>query len=137
VLTAFSIFLFALIAVAVLPLLLVAVLFLFAQFDLPIPARLVDAVRILLNVTWSVGAILNVVGGLALAAHFGDGQLRSGDLAAGLLGAVVKDPVQDRIVWLEYLEAVVKERDGWKDLYRACRAVSEWGRRRRRQRWWG
>jgi uncharacterized membrane protein len=68
VLTAFSIFLFALIAVAVLPLLLVAVLFLFAQFDLPIPARLVDAVRILLNVTWSVGAILNVVGGLALAA---------------------------------------------------------------------
>jgi hypothetical protein len=63
-------------------------------------------------------------GGLALAAHFGDGRLRSGDLAAGLLGAVVKDPVQDRIVWLEYLEAVVKERDGWKDLYRACRAVS-------------
>ena len=67
-------------------------------------------------------SVLN--GGLALAAHFGDGQLRSGDLAAGLLGAVVKDPVQDRIVWLEYLEAVVKERDGWKDLYRACRAVS-------------
>jgi MoxR-like ATPase len=67
-------------------------------------------------------SVLN--GGLALAAHFGDGRLRSGDLAAGLLGAVVKDPVQDRIVWLEYLEAVAKERDGWKDLYRACRAVS-------------
>ena len=43
------------------------------------------------------------------------------DLAAGLIGAVVKDPVQDRVVWLEYLETVVKERDGWKDLYRACR----------------
>ena len=25
----------------------------------------------------------------------------------------MKDPVQDRVVWLEYLETVVKERDGW------------------------
>jgi MoxR-like ATPase len=59
--------------------------------------------------------------GLALAAHFGDGVLRANDIASGLIGAVVKDPVQDRVVWLEYLETVVKERDGWKDLYRACR----------------
>jgi hypothetical protein len=29
------------------------------------------------------------------------------------------------VVWLEYLETVVKERDGWKDLYRACREVVE------------
>jgi MoxR-like ATPase len=62
--------------------------------------------------------------GLALAAHFGDGRLRAPDMAAGLVGAVVKDPVQDRVVWLEYLETVVKERDGWKDVYRACREVS-------------
>ena len=59
--------------------------------------------------------------GLALAAHFGDGVLRANDIASGLIGAVIKDPVQDRVVWLEYLETVVKERDGWKDLYRACR----------------
>lgn len=58
---------------------------------------------------------------MALAGHFGDGTLRAADVASGLLGAVVKDPVQDRIVWQEYLETVVKERDGWKDLYRACR----------------
>jgi hypothetical protein len=51
--------------------------------------------------------------GLALAAHFGDGVLRAQDVASGLTGAVVKDPVQDRVVWLEYLETVVKERDGW------------------------
>ena len=51
------------------------------------------------------------------------GQLHAGDLAAGLTGAVVKDPVQDRVVWLEYLQTVVKERDGWKDLYRACQEV--------------
>ena len=61
--------------------------------------------------------------GLSLAAHFGDGTLRAADVASGLVGAVVKDPVQDRIVWKEYLETVVKERDGWKDFYRACRKV--------------
>ena len=59
--------------------------------------------------------------GLALAAHFGDGSIKASDLAAGLVGAVMKDPVQDRVVWQEYLETVVKEREGWKDLYRACR----------------
>jgi MoxR-like ATPase len=75
--------------------------------------------------TMSTGEAISVVNqGLALAAHFGDGVLRAGDVASGLVGTVVKDPVQDRVVWLEYLEAVVKERDGWKDLYRACREVS-------------
>ena len=50
--------------------------------------------------------------------------MQAGDLASSLVGAVVKDPVQDAIVWREYLETIVKERDGWKDLYRACRDVS-------------
>ncbi len=72
--------------------------------------------------TLSTAEAISVVNsGLALAAHFGDGRLRAGDVASGLVGAVVKDPVQDRLVWQEYLETVVKERDGWKDLYRACR----------------
>lgn len=62
--------------------------------------------------------------GIALAAHFGDGTLHASDVAASLVGAVVKDPVQDAVVWNEYLEAVVKERSDWKDLYRACREVS-------------
>lgn len=75
--------------------------------------------------TLSTAEIISVVvGGLSLAAHYGDGMLRSHDMAAGLLGAVVKDPVQDRVVWQEYLETVVKERDGWKDLYRACRELT-------------
>ncbi|HEV7721794.1 MAG TPA: AAA family ATPase [Iamia sp.] len=68
-------------------------------------------------------AISVVTNGVALAAHFGDGRLGAADVAAGLLGAVVKDPVQDRIVWQEYLETVVKERPGWLDLYRACREL--------------
>ena len=66
-------------------------------------------------------AISVVNGGLALAAYYGDGVLRSADLGAGITGAIVKDPVQDRAVWTEYLQTVVKERDGWKDIYRACR----------------
>lgn len=75
--------------------------------------------------TLSTAEAISVVNnGLALAAHFGDGRLNATDVAAGLLGAVVKDPVQDRVVWLEYLETIVKERDGWKDLYRACREVT-------------
>ena len=69
-------------------------------------------------------AISVVTNGLALAGHFGDGSLGAADIAAGLTGAVVRDPVQDRVVWLEYLETVVKERDGWSDLYRACRELS-------------
>ncbi|MEU1794067.1 AAA family ATPase [Streptomyces californicus] len=69
-------------------------------------------------------AISVVTNGLALAAHFGDGVLRPDDVAAGILGAVVRDPGTDRVAWQEYLETVVRERDGWKDFYRACREVS-------------
>ena len=46
------------------------------------------------------------------------------DVAAGIVGAVVKDPVPDSAVWTEYLEAVVRERTDWADFYRACRDVS-------------
>jgi len=68
-------------------------------------------------------AISVVTNGLALATHFGDGTLRAVDVAAGIVGSVVKDPVSDRVVWREYLETVVRERDGWKPLYRACREL--------------
>lgn len=72
--------------------------------------------------TLSTAEAISVINsGMALAGHFGDGVLRPHDMASGLIGAVVKDPVQDNIVWNEYLETVVKERADWKDLYRACR----------------
>lgn len=69
-------------------------------------------------------AISVITNGLSLAAHFGTGSLLAADVAAGVLGAVVKDPIQDKIVFKEYLETVVKEREGWKDLYRSCRDLS-------------
>ncbi|HEX6054773.1 MAG TPA: AAA family ATPase [Intrasporangium sp.] len=69
-------------------------------------------------------AISVMTNGVALATHFGDGVVRADDVAAGLVGAIVKDPVQDRIVWQEYLETVVKDRRDWSDLYRACRELA-------------
>lgn len=74
--------------------------------------------------TLSTAEAISVVNsGLSMAAYFGDGQLKANDLAAGIVGAVVKDPVQDKIVWQEYLETVVKPREDWKDVYRACREL--------------
>jgi MoxR-like ATPase len=66
-------------------------------------------------------AISVLTNGMTLAAHFGDGRVNAADVAAGLVGAVVKNPAQDGVAWNEYLEAVVKERGEWLDLYRACR----------------
>jgi MoxR-like ATPase len=75
--------------------------------------------------TMSTAEAIGVINqGLALAAHFGDGSMNASDIASSLIGAVIKDPVQDKVVWLEYLETVVKERNGWKDIYRACRDIS-------------
>lgn len=75
--------------------------------------------------TMSTAEAISVVNsGLALAAHFGDGRLNAQDLAAGIVGAVVKDPVQDKVVWNEYLETVVKTREDWRDVYRACKEIN-------------
>ena len=74
--------------------------------------------------TLSTAEAISVINsGQALATHFGDGELKAADLAAGITGAIIKDPVQDKMVWIEYLETVVKDRKDWKDLYRACREL--------------
>jgi MoxR-like ATPase len=68
-------------------------------------------------------AIAVTIGAWAEAGHFGSGAIDAQSLAANLVGAVVKDPVQDRVVMQEYLETVVRERKGWGDLYTAIREV--------------
>lgn len=68
-------------------------------------------------------AISVLQSGMALAGFYGDGVLGARDVASALTGAIVKDPVQDRAVWEEYLVTVAKDRAGWRDLYRACRDV--------------
>lgn len=69
-------------------------------------------------------AISVVTQGMALAAHFGNGRLDAADLAAGIVGAVVKDPVHDLVAWREYLEVVARTRLGWSEFYDACREVT-------------
>jgi MoxR-like ATPase len=68
-------------------------------------------------------AIAVTVGAWSSAGHFGDGVIDAEALAANLVGAIVKDPVQDAIVLREYLETVVKDRQGWRDLYTAIKDV--------------
>jgi MoxR-like ATPase len=66
-------------------------------------------------------AISVMTSGMALATHFGDGVIRPSDVAAGIRGAVVRDPSSDGVIWREYLETVAREREGWLDFYRAAR----------------
>jgi MoxR-like ATPase len=74
--------------------------------------------------TLSTAEAISVINsGQALAAYFGEGLLTAHDLAAGITGAIVKDTQQDKIVWQEYLETVVKDRKDWGDLYKSCREL--------------
>jgi MoxR-like ATPase len=68
-------------------------------------------------------AIAVTIGAWAEAGHFGSGVIDAQSLAANITGAVIKDPVQDRVVMQEYLETVVRERGDWADLYTAIREV--------------
>ncbi|CCD95900.1 conserved hypothetical protein [Bradyrhizobium sp. ORS 375] len=68
-------------------------------------------------------AIAVTIGAWAEAGHFGSGVIDAQSMAANLVGAIVKDPVQDKVVLQEYLETVVRERKPWADLYGAIRDV--------------
>jgi len=59
----------------------------------------------------------------AEAAHFGDGIINARALAANIVGAVVKDPVQDLVALSEYVDTVARMRAGWDDVYSAIREV--------------
>jgi MoxR-like ATPase len=68
-------------------------------------------------------AIAVTIGAWSEAGHFGGGTVDASSLAGNLVGAIVKDPVQDRVALQEYLETVVRTRDGWRDLYTAINEV--------------
>lgn len=75
--------------------------------------------------TLSTAEAISVVNsGVALATHFGDGVITPSDLAAGLTGAIVKQPDQDQKVWEEYLETVMRLRKDWKGWYEACKKLT-------------
>lgn len=73
----------------------------------------------------STAEAISVLGnGMALAGHFGTGRVNERDLAAGLLGAVIKEDSRDESVFVEYLENVMKKRGGdWDALYKACKEL--------------
>jgi MoxR-like ATPase len=62
-------------------------------------------------------AIAVMVGGISQATFFNDGKLTPEMLASNMIGAVVKDPVQDTAVLGEYLETVLKKRHGFEGYY--------------------
>lgn len=64
-------------------------------------------------------AIATMVGGLSQAAWFDGGKLSADGLAPNLVGAIVKDPVQDKAVLEEYLETVLKKRPDYAGYYKA------------------
>lgn len=73
----------------------------------------------------STAEAISVLGnGMALAGHFGTGRVSDRDIAAGLLGAVIKEDSRDEAVFVEYLENVMKKRGGdWEALYKACKEL--------------
>jgi len=67
-------------------------------------------------------AISLLANSMALAGNFGSGTVEPGDVAAGLLGAVIKDEQKDKLVWKEYVTNVMKKRgEDWRPLYDACK----------------
>ena len=62
-------------------------------------------------------AIAVMVGGISQATFFNDGKLTPETLASNMIGAVIKDPVQDTAVLGEYLETVLKKKRGFEGYY--------------------
>lgn len=62
-------------------------------------------------------AISVMVSAFSHAAYFNDGVLSAEGLAPNVLGAIVKDPVQDKAILEEYLETVLKKRRDFADYY--------------------
>lgn len=68
-------------------------------------------------------AIAVMVGGLSQANWFNNGKLDAQDISSNLVGAIVKDPVQDKAVLEEYLETVLKKRGGYSHYYETMNDV--------------
>lgn len=62
-------------------------------------------------------AIAVLIGGLSHAAFFNNGKLSAEGVAPNMIGAIVKDPVQDKAVLEEYLEVVLKKRPDYASYY--------------------
>lgn len=62
-------------------------------------------------------AIAVMVGGLSQSAFFSSGDLAADEIVPSLMGAIIKDPIQDKQVVEEYLETVLKKRKDYAGYY--------------------
>lgn len=62
-------------------------------------------------------AIAVMVGSLSQANWFNNGELSAASISHNLIGAIIKDPVQDKAVLEEYLETVLKKRKDYAEFY--------------------
>ena len=62
-------------------------------------------------------AIAVMIGGMSQSHWFAQDQLSAESIAQNLMGAIIKDPMQDKIVLEEYLETVLKKRKKFADYY--------------------
>lgn len=68
-------------------------------------------------------AISVMVGGISQSNWFGGNDLTAEDISNNLVGAIVKDPVQDKAVLEEYLETVLKKRKDFSAYYKTMNDV--------------
>lgn len=66
-------------------------------------------------------AIGVMVSGISQCAYFNEGRLTAETLAGSMMGAIVKDPVQDKVVLDEYLDSVLRRRSGYEEYYTSMR----------------
>lgn len=74
--------------------------------------------------TLSTAELIDVVAnGMALAGHFGTGEVQPADMASGLLGAVIRDRQRDEASLRTYLDTAARDRPGWQGLRDALLAA--------------
>lgn len=64
-------------------------------------------------------AISVMVSSLSQSHWFDNGKLSADIISQNVLGAIIKDPVQDKAVLEEYLETVLKKRADYAEIYQA------------------
>jgi MoxR-like ATPase len=68
----------------------------------------------------SAEAISVLQSALAYNANFSKSALGPRDLSLAMAGTVIKHTERDKKSWHEYLERVLKSREGWEEWYKAC-----------------
>jgi MoxR-like ATPase len=68
-------------------------------------------------------AISTMIGGLSQSVWFNQAKLDAEQLAPSMIGAIVKDPVQDSAILSEYLETALRERRNYSAYYSALTRV--------------